>query len=421
MWALALAFALAAAGDDAHADADADDDAALSPDAAVKIALERSGAVRAVVLSGEENALKRNLTVPEPTVRVGHQSIDGFFTSPHTDGNGNPYAPLDDTYVSTTIRTPKPKDVFDQLGNGDAEKADALDVEDARQQLASDVRTLHAQLLALREESKLAASALDILTRLEAQTGVRLNAQATTALDARLATLTRIDAAADVEDIRAQVVRIDHKLAALLGRPAPLNLASPSKPLCQAPRGDLASVLARANERSPSLLALAAQKRRASIEAAVSWTAYLPYLDEVGLGYFNQPLDKRDSVRLFLDFEIPLFEPITGRSREAAIEERRLDALTTDASRQLEADVRSAYDRLNGALALVQLYDTSKQSIQEALNDVQQALEAGQADAFRVAEVQARSVAAERSALHARSHCEAAAIELARLTGDLVP
>jgi outer membrane protein TolC len=189
--------------------------------------------------------------------------------------------------------------------------------------------------------------------------------------------------------------------------------------LCDKPGDDLDTLLSKARARSPKLRALTYLKSRAQLQSSLAWSAYVPYVDELGLQWYNEPLDKRDEWRAFVQFAFPVFEPFIGKSREASIEVSRLDALYTDASRQIEADVRSDYDRLTGSLALVQLYEVSKQSIQEGLADVEKALEMGQADALRVAEVQARAVADQRNALHARTRCEAAAIDLARLTGDV--
>ncbi len=394
--------------------------AGLTPDDAVRLALQRSGAVQAARLGAERDKLRRGLSYAPFRLRVGDRSADGLFGTPHTDNNGNAYGVLDDTFITLDWKPPNPAELTDLLADDAAAQADDLDVVDRERDLAAEVRTLHAQVLALRGEERLAENALAIAARLEKQTQAQLQAEAATALDARFVALRRLDAAADVEDVRSDADRAEHRLAALVGRAAPLSLAPPATPLCAGAPADVNALVRRARTQSVRLQALKARRDRAHIQASLAWAAWAPYVEDVLVGYYDEPLDKQNSVRARLSIALPFLEPLSDTGRAAAIDEQRIDALYADAARELEADVRSAFDRLQGAAALVKLYeDSQKEIVEEGLADVQRALDAGQADVVRAAEVQARAVSAQRGLVHARARCDAAAVDLMRFTGDV--
>ncbi|OGQ25230.1 MAG: hypothetical protein A2138_00025 [Deltaproteobacteria bacterium RBG_16_71_12] len=84
--------------------------------------------------------------------------------------------------------------------------------------------------------------------------------------------------------------------------------------------------------------------------------------------------------------------------------------------------MRAAHERMAGAERLVVLYqDASAGLIEASVTGVEAELSAGQTDVLRVAEVQAKAIAAQRGLLRAKLRCEEAAIDLLRLTDDVVP
>jgi outer membrane protein TolC len=393
--------------------------APLTPDDVVKIALEKSGALSAARLGAEEKALERGLELDPLELRLGHRSVDGLFGDPHTDNDGTPYSPLDDAYVALRWGLPSPTDFARQWADEAEAQADDLDVQDLARETAAMARTLHARVLRLREEEALVRRAADVAAQLEVQTRERVAAQAGTDLDVHLASLDRLDAASDVEDVSNQARSAENRLAALLGLSSPLQLA-PGPELCVDNTGKVDELIARASERSIRLRALEARKEKAHVEASSSWLRFVPSVDGVLVGWYNEPLDKRDSVRFLLDVGLPIFEPLSGRARAAQLQEMRMDALVVAERRDIDADVRSAAERLKNAVALVRLYEEGQRSVVDAgLADVGKALEAGQADVLRLTEVQSRMVKAQRGLLHARLRCEEAAIELQRVTGTL--
>lgn len=393
--------------------------APLTPDDAVKLALGQSGQVMAARLDAQIAAARRGVPLEPLELRLGHRAVDGFFGDPYVD-NGQTYEPLDDAFVALRWSPPRPEDIAELVAEASRTEADGLEVEELARNVAAEVRELHARVLTLRAEEELVKSALAVAVRLEEQTRARVSAEAATDLDAHLAALDRLDAAGDLEEVSNEARRLEHRLAGLLGLAAPLALARGAE-LCVAPPDDVDEVVARAAMRSSRLRALEARRKEAALDASLAWTAWLPYFDGILVGWYNEPLDERDSMRARLDVALPIFEPFSARARTANLTAQRIDALRADAARVLQADVRSAVERLQNARDVVQVYERGQGAIvDKGLADVLQAIEAGQADVLRLAEVQRRALRSRRGLLRARLRCEQAAIELMRVTGDVV-
>ena len=393
----------------------------LTADDAVRLALERSGVVKAAFLDADIARAGAVLSLAPLRLRLGHDALDGPLGTPYTSNSGVPFAPLDEAYVSLGWDPPTTDDVIEQVVAKDRYDADRFAARTIERDFAAAVRQLHAQAMSLRAEAQLGKHALDIASQIEGKTNEQLAAALSTSLDARLAALERLDAAADAEALMGDALRAEYDLAGLVGLPVPLTLAAAQTPLCASPALDVDALLARAQLRSEKLAKHKARRARATAQASLAWTRLLPFVQRIQLGWHNEPLDKRDSVRARLDMALPLFEPWSGSASVADLELLRADAMYAEELLQIEAKIRGAVTRLARAVALVQVHEASETDIvEESLQDVARALEAGQADVVRVAEVQARAVRGRRNLLRARLRCEQAAIELARVTGDVV-
>ncbi len=395
----------------------------LTPDDVVRIAIERSGTVRAAYIDAAIDERRRALELSPIELRLGHRAIDGQLGgAPYKDNDDIPYAPLDDAYVALGWQLPSPADALDALVAAKESAADKLDVIQAERDFAASVRLLHARVLSMRAEAELARSAVQIAEQLEAQSQQRLAASLATELDVRLAGLERLDAATDAEEIENDAVRAEHELAGLVGLRAPLTLAPGSTTLCAAPTRSVDDLVARARERSESLAEHATRRERAETLLGWSWTRWLPYVSGVQVGAYNQPTTDRDSVRARVDIALPFFEPLSATSTVAALEKQRAEAMYAEEERQIDARVRGARSRLERAVALVGLHEAAMaDTVDKSLSEVTRALEAGQADILRVSEVQRRAVRGRRNLLRARLRCEEAAIDLLRVTGDVSP
>lgn len=366
-------------------------------------------------------AAERGLELSPFEVRLGHRTIDGYFGAPYVDNSGVAQAPFDDAFVALGWKLPSPADIAKLRAEAARAAADSLDVEDHAADLATRVRILHARVLARREEEDLAQGAEAIARRLESQIRARVSAEAAADLDLHLAALERLDAAGDTEEVGNETRRLENELAGLVGLPVPLRLVR-GRALCMVPDGSTDEIIARAVQASGSLRGLDARREEARITASLAWAAWLPSLENVLVGWYNEPFDRRDTTRLRLDFALPVLEPLSARTQVPALALRRLDALRAEAVRRLGAQVRSAVQRVEQAREVVRGYEESQTTIVErGLADVERAIDAGETDVLRLAEVQRRAVRSRRGLVRARLRCEEAAIELLRLTGGVVP
>ncbi len=394
----------------------------LSPEDAVKLALERSGSVRAAYLDAHIRRADKGFSLNPLELRLAHRGIDGALGTPHTDNDGIPYAPLDDSYVALAWTLPSPGDVVEGFATNAQYEADRYDAIEVERDFAALVHLLHAQTRSLRAEAALARNSIDVATQLVNKTNEGMAAGVNTSLDLRVAGLERLDAEADAEEVLGDALRAEHDLAGLIGLPLPLALSPPKEPLCRMPKASIDELVARASERSEKLAEHKARRERASFMTSLSWISWLPYVDAVQVGWVNEPLDERDAVRARVDIALPIFEPFMGNTRVADLELLRADAMHAEELRQIDARIRSAVNRVESAAALVAVHEANEKDIvEESLNDVARAIEAGATDILQLAEVQRRATRARRNLIRARFRCEEAAIELKRVTGDIAP
>lgn len=383
--------------------------APLSADAAVAAALKNSNALESHRVSVAQEEADRSLRLRPLELRLGHRSLDSYVV-PNTD-NGVPYGPLDDGFVSLGWRLPEPWRVTRALTAADDVAAANDELKDAELALAVQVRQVHGQLVRKREELKLRAEAVRLAVLLEKTVGAQAEAQATTVLDVRLAGLDRLDAELELADAEVEERALEERLAGLTGLSPPLALVADA-PRCAAPPA-LEATVAAAMARSSKVRALRARLEAARSRAGLSWIRFLPWVDGVQLGYFNEPVAKRDQLRGSVDVALPVFELVSQERRQEELAARQLEIALREEERSLRGKLAGVLHALDAAWQAKQTLDASAVALAQAsIADAEAALAAGQADALRVAEVQRRALRARHAQLRAAQRCEEAALEL---------
>ncbi len=383
--------------------------APLTVDAAVAAAQENSAALEAHRVRVAQEEVGRAVPLRPVELRLGHRALDAWVLP--LEDNGVRYAPLDETYATLGWRLPEPWRVVRVLTAADDAAAVKDELEDAKLSLGVEVRQVHGRLVAQRAEIELRREAVRLAELLERIVGEQAEARTTTVLDARLAGLDRLDTVLELADAQAEARVLEHRLSALTGLAAPFDLVA--APTTCAPPPPLDATVAAALERSSRVRALRARVAAASSRTSWSWIRFLPWLEGVQLGYFNEPLDKRDQVRGAVDIALPVFELGARERRE---EELRLQALRIE----LHDAEQSLRTKLAGVLADQEAAWQAKHVLDEgaaslvagSIADVEAALAAGQADALRVAEVRARALRARIAMLRADQRCNEAGLEL---------
>lgn len=383
--------------------------APLTADDAVAAALRSSAAIEAHRLQVRQEEVDRAVRLRPLDLRIGHRALDGWVV-PRAD-NGVPYGPLDEGYVSLGWRLPEPWRVARLLTAADDVAAAEDELRDSELSLAVEVRQAHGRLVAQRAEIELRREAVRLAELLEHIVQAQAEAQTTTVLDARLAGLDRLDAALELADAVADGQVLEQRLAILTGLSPPLEVVA--APSACAPPPDLEVTVASALERSSRVRALRGRAAAARARVGVSWIRFLPWLDGVQLGYFNEPVLKRDEVRGSLDIALPVFELASG---ERTAEELRLQQIEIE----LRDEEQSLRTKLAGVIAAQAAAWDAKQVLDQSAStliagsvaDVEAALSAGQADALRVAEVRGRTLRARIAQLRASQRCDEAALEI---------
>lgn len=381
----------------------------LSADDAVAAALKNSGALAAHRLRVEQEEVDRALPLRPLDLRFGHRALDGWVVP--IEKNGVRYAPLDETYATLGWRLPEPWRVARLLTAADDAAAATDELEDAKVALAVEVRQVHGRLVAQRAELDLRKEAVRLAELLERIVGEQAEARATTVLDARLAGLDRLDAVLELSDAQADARALEQRLASLTGLSPPFDVVA-AQSTCAAPPA-LEPTLAQALGRSSRVRALRARVAAASSRVTWSWIRFLPWLDSIQLGYFNEPLDKRDQVRGAIDLALPVFELGAKERRDLELRLRQLQI-------QLRDEEESLGTKLAGVIADQEAAWQAKRVLDEAagtlvagsIADVEATMAAGQADALRVAEVRARALRARIAQLRADQRCNEAGLEL---------
>jgi outer membrane protein TolC len=387
--------------------------APLTPDDAVALALALNDDVRRAEIDVEIQRVQETaLSLRSPELQIGHRSLNTLGAA-QVD-------PFDDSQLGLSWQPPPWEDLGLRQAIG-ARRADAgrRDVDELAAGVAIEVRTLHAQVLALRAEHDLATTRATLLAQVGVLQQRRVEQQVGTALDVELNGLDLLDAQADIADLEGDLARAEQRLARLLGKAAlPPLLPSPT-PLCALPPEGLASLQAEARARSPRLRAVALREEALGLREVRSWLRWVPAVDALQVGALAQ--GDTTEWRARVDIALPVFAPLAPDLRLVTLERERLQADRRAAERDLDEQVRAAWDRLAGFVRVVDVYAASAARIAGSQQAVERSLSAEVVDTLRVATVQERVLAARRQGLRSRSRCEEAAIALAAAAGRALP
>ena len=384
----------------------------LSPDAAVGLALSRSDAVRRARLDVEVARVEgASLTLESPEVQLGHRSLNAL--GPQVD-------PFDDSQIGVSWQPPPLSDLGLKQALGAREAAAATrDVDEVAASVAVEVRTLHAQILALRAERDLDVARAALLDEMVALERRRVAEQLGTALDVELTSLDLLDARAEAADLDGDLARQEQRLARLLGEETLPPLSPPTSSLCALPPEGLDALLARARARSPRLKALAAREESLGLREARAWLRWVPWIDNLQVGMLGQD-DGSTEVRARVDVAVPLFAPLAPDLRLVSLARESLGAERRAVERDLDEKVRAAWDRVVGFEKIVAVYASSAERLQASEEVVGRALAAEVVDTLRVVAVQQRVLNARRQQVRTRARCDEAAIALAAAAGRVV-
>jgi outer membrane protein TolC len=383
----------------------------LSPDAAVALALSRSDAVKRARLDVEIARVEgTTLVLDSPEVQIGHRSLNAL---------GSQVDPFDDSQIGLAWRPPAlAKLGINQALGARAAAADQRDVDELAADVAVEVRTLHAQILALRAERALDAERAALLDRMLALQERRVAEQVGTALDVELTSLDLLDARAEVADLDGDLARNEQRLAGLLGEAMLPPLSPPSTPLCALPPAGLDALLERARSRSPRLKAINVREEALGLRETRAWLRFVPWIDNLQLGVLGQQ-DGTTEVRARVDVAVPLFAPLAPDLRLVSLEREALAAERRAVQRDLDEKVRAAWDRVVGFEKIVAVYVSSADRLRGSEDVVGRALAAELVDTLRVVSVQQRVLNARRQEVRTRARCDEAAIALAAAVGDV--
>jgi outer membrane protein TolC len=349
-----------------------------------------------------------------------HRAAEQVF-GPRYDNNGTPYGPLDRTYWSLGVRAPALSQLgFDQAV--DARRADALGVEleQQRRSIAAEVRLLHAAALLRAEEAALVREAIAIGTRMRDAVNAKVAAEAATALDQSAAELELLDLTVELDDVEGQRARAEAHLGRLIASEGAVRAAG-TLPACKAPPS-AAELLVLATDRSPRLRSLAFRDLSLDAEGVANALRFVPWLDEVTLGYLNEPTDRRDELRAVVEIDVPVFAFLDGKGHDLELRRARVSAERREAEIEIADEVAAAVDRLRTAAELVERHAAATDAIaRRSTAAVDAVLSSGTLDVITASEVYARALKSQRAHLRARERCAEAAIELQRVTGDVLP
>lgn len=397
----------------------------LSPDEAVRLALENNPQQAVLDANLEEERAESGLALrlENPELRLGDFRSDRLI-NPLFDGSGYA-APFEDTRFGIRWKPPKLEDFGPRQRRAKARVAQRKAEQSAgRLGLAANVRALHAQLRNLQQRIALATVGQSLAEKMRETIRARASAGLSTQLDTSLSELEYLDAAADLEELRAKYRLARQEFLAVLGFPAETDfrLAPPSGAQCQANAAkDLKEVVAQATERSPKVHAVDARIEEVEAELLGTWLAFAPWFDFVQIAYSAGEVDDPGHARVRLGITLPLFD--FQRADAAVLRARRARHQAERRAAELEigADIRRSADDLKSQAALVDLYTKSQREVlDQGLIELEQALERGDADLVEVALLRTRVLRAKRALLRTELECEEAAIKLALRTGTVL-
>ncbi len=391
----------------------------VTADDAVALALKTAPSLEVLRADLErDQALARAVPLQDFKLQFEHRAVEQIF-GPRLDTFGNPYTPLDRTFAGISWQPPRLWEMgLDQWIESSRAQASAADLEGARRQLATRVRLLHARILLLRQESALVAGAVELSERMRASIAQKLDAQASTTLQVSFADLEVLDVQLDADEVASELARAQATLARELGMTT-VDVTGEVPGCVAAPPRDQVFAIARSH--SPKLAALALRKSALDVDAIKTSLRYLPWLDDVSVGYSNQPTGKRDEIRAGIGLRIPVFAFLDGNGNDIDLKRTRLAAEIRDAEDELSSDVAAAVDRLNAAASLVIRHREATDIVTaRSTAAIDEALATGNTDIITAAEVHARALKSKRSHIRATDRCVSATLELERLTGEVV-
>jgi outer membrane protein TolC len=387
---------------------------ALSPDDAVRVALANSETVRRAQLDVDIAHIEgTSLSLASPEIQIGHRSVSTLGAS-QVD-------PFDDSQLGLSWSPPSLADFGIKQAMGERLATAGLrDVDEVAANVAVEVRTLHAAVLSLRAERALAQERVDLWHKLASLEKRRVDQALATALDFELTSLDILDAQAELADLDGDLVRLEQRLARLLGTSILPALSSPSVDLCTLPATGVDEVLAGARDRSARLKALSARHTALELREARAWLRLVPWVDNLQVALVGQPGQPAD-VRARVDIAVPLFVPFGSDLRLLSLERERMVAERRAVERDIDEKVRAAWDRLAGFVRIVDVYGASKERLQASATVVERSLTEEVVDTLRVVGVQQRVLNARRQEVRSRARCADAAIALAAAAGRVLP
>lgn len=411
--ALALALVVAAAPE------------ALSADAAVARALAHHPALGALTARVREAEAARSAAfdLENPELRVRHRHPERVL-SPAFGKAPDPY-PFDGALLGLRWDPPSlasfgPRQA---AAEREVEQRRAL-LEEERRALAASVRKLHAEALSLEERLALADDAVRLAALLTELSKERSRQGLGTALDESLAGLDLLEATGDLEELRSRHRAVYHELLALAALPldAEVVLVAPEARACRAPTDDAPALAERALMASPELAAARAGVLEEEARLLSAWLANVPWLTFVELDLVAGDRNEPDAVGFNIGVELPLLDWRLSEIDRSRAERERRAAEARGLRLATATRVRRAAEDLSSKSRLVELYEAQQASlIDGSIAQVEAALAAGEVDAMKAALVRARALKAKRDLLRARLACEHAAIDLARLLGEVLP
>lgn len=425
-------------------------------DAAVRAAIEHARSLR-VERRQLERARKRAGHVHLKDVVVGVEH-DGLFQA----SDPRPPPLLDNTLASASWAPPALEDLGLQQSIDDAEAdADEVDLDKKARSIAAEVRRVHARIVLLREERALMEKALDVARRIDDATAAKLRAEQATQVDASIATLDMLEMKLDLDEVDAHLARNESRFARLVGgdtdagadeqadadadehgdadehdaatstaasaptapTPTPTATATGDAPTCAAPKAD-DELYPAARVRSAKLRRLASEKDALALRDARSLLGYLPWIDQVRVGYRNaRPYDGKGELQVGVAIGVPLFRILDGYTGQAAdLRRARVEAEIAEEEEDVKSDLAAKVLRQRTAATLYAEHEQAMTTISaQSTAAVDAALAAGGADIVGAATVHARALKAQRALLKARERCVDAVIDVWESTGDVLP
>jgi len=404
----------------------------LNADQAVLLALEHSPELTALDCKLQEDraGVDAALRLRNPQLRISDLRSSRLIVEPYNSGWDAGTA-FEDFEVGLRWAPPN-------LGSWSARRARAerrVDQTAASQRqqqrdLAARVRSQHAALLNLDRQLALATTAVELRDKLRGLIARRLKAQAATALDQSLSELDYLDAVADLEQLGSQRRERYHSFLALLGQAAEADfeLSDEDSTPCRLPPDTLQELVARARVGQPRLEMMEARLAEVDAELSRADLELIPWFDYVELSYMIGQGDflsashserNVDTLRLRMGINLPLLDQNQSEREVLRARRSRHQAEQEAALQRLALRVRRALDQLKGQVSLYQRYsEADRDWVDKSLAQIEQALEAGEADLVQLALVQSRTLRARRAWLRTHLRCQEAHIELERLVGS---